>query len=131
MLRQRRKGLIQRRLKPQRLGYPGLQIVADRAAGNPAKIPEGPVMPLNPVHQLLTEARHREGQRRGSQNRDKYLRPADLAGLRVDHIHRLAGIVGLHHRPSDMTMAEARTGSAPEDTVPFTEPAKAITFRVG
>ena len=125
------KGLVERRLEPQRLDDPGLQIVADDRLGNPAEVRQGPGLAFDPIWQSLTEARHSEGQRRGAEHRDKYLRLADLAGLRIDHLHRRAGIIGLHHRTRRMAVAEGRVRPALIGGKLLAEPGVTIAVGMG
>ncbi len=120
------KGLVERRLEPQRLDDPGLQIVADDRFGNPAEVRQGPGLAFDPIWQSLTEARHGEGQRRGPKHRDKYLRLTDLAGLRIDHLHRRAGIIGLHHRTRRVAVAEGRVRPALIGAKLLAEPGVAV-----
>ena len=123
------KGLVERRLEPQRLDDGGLKIVADDRLGNSAEVRQGPGLAFDPIWQLLTEARHSEGQRRGPEHRDKYLRLTDLAGLRIDHLHRRAGIVGLHHRTRRVAVAESGVRPAPIGVKLLAEPG--VTIAVG
>jgi len=50
------KGLVERRLEPQRLDDAGLQIVADNRLRDPAKKVQGSTLALDPVRQFLAEA---------------------------------------------------------------------------
>jgi hypothetical protein len=53
------KGCVQRRLEPQRLGNPGLQIVADHRLGDPTEEAERPHLAVDPVRQPLAKAKVR------------------------------------------------------------------------
>src|SRR6516165_6940725 len=55
--------------------------------------------------------------------------PADLAGLRIDHLHRRAGIVGLHHRTRRVAVAESGVRPAPIGVKLLAEPG--VTIAVG
>ncbi|WP_425294121.1 hypothetical protein [Mesorhizobium delmotii] len=68
------KGRVQRRLEPQRLGNPGLQIVADDRLGDPAEEAESPHLAVDPV--LWLKLAKGEGQVGGAQHRDE-----DLGGV--------------------------------------------------
>ena len=114
-----------------RLGNTCLQVVADDRFGNPAKVRQGLGLPFDPIGQLLTEARVREGERRGPQHRDKNLRLAHLARLRIDHLNRLAGVIGLHHRTCIVAVAEGRMRPALVGAELLAEPGVAVTIGMG
>ena len=83
----------------------------------------------DPVRQALRQARGREGVGRGAEHRDEDLRLVDLAGLAIDDLDRLAGIVGLHHRAGLVPVAPARMRAALEDPEGITEPGIAVGMR--
>jgi hypothetical protein len=128
VLRHGGKGLIERRLKPQRLGHARLQVIADDRFGNAAEVRKSPALAFNPIRQPLAEAGHRIGQRRRPQDRDKNLRRTYLARLRVDHLGRLPGVIGLHHRTRLVAMAEGRMRPALIGTERLAKPGVAVTI---
>ena len=111
----------------KRLGDPRLQVVADDRFGNPAEVRQGPGLPFDPIGQPLAQAGHGEGQRRGPEHRDKNLRLTNFASFGVDHLHRMAGVIGLHHRPRLVTVAECRVCSALVGAKRLAEPGVAVT----
>ena len=125
------KGRVQRRLEPQRLGDPGLQIVADDRPGDAAEEAERLHLAVDPVRQSLAEAGKGEGQVGGAQHCDQDLGGVNDAGRRIDHRHRLPGIVGLHHRASRMPVAEHGARPLPEGGEPVAEPGEAVAVGMG
>ena len=97
------------------------------ALGTPPKKRQGSALAFDPIRQALTEARHSEGQRRGPKHRNKNLGLADLAGVRIDHLYRWTGIVGLHHRTHLMAVAEGWVRPALIGAKPLAEPGVTIT----
>ena len=79
VLRQRREGRVERRLEPERLRHPRLQVVADNALRHAAEEGQRLALPGDPVRQALRQARRREGVGRGAEHRDEDLRLVDLA----------------------------------------------------
>jgi len=55
----------------------------------------------------------------------------DDAGDRIYHRHRVAGIVGLHHRARPMPMAECRARPTLESGVAITKPGVAVAVGMG
>jgi hypothetical protein len=53
------------------------------------------------------------------------------AGRRIDHRHRLPGIVGLHHRASRMPVAEHGARPLPEGGEPVAKPGEAVAVGMG
>ena len=84
-------GPVDHRFVKARLGDPGLEIVADRLAGDAAEISEGADMCRDPIRQLLAPHRLGVGEARGAQDGDKNLYRDDLAG---EAINDLAGTAG-------------------------------------
>lgn len=109
----------------------GLQIVADDRLRHPAEEVQGPALPLDPVGQFLAEAGMGESERRRAQHGHEDLRLADDAGIGVDDGQCMAGIVGLHHRPRHVTVAECRARPALERAEPVAEPSVAVTVGMG
>lgn len=71
-----------------------------------------------------------EGQRRGPKRRDKNLSLTDLAGLRINHLHRRAGIIDLQHSTSGMAVTEGQMRPALPGGKSLAEPGVAIAFRM-
>ena len=113
------------------LTTPAFRLSQTIALVTPPKNDERPHLAFDPVRQLLAEAGKGEGQVRGAQHRDKDLGGMDDAGDRIDHRHRLAGIVGLHHRTRRMPMAECRARPALESGEVLAEPSVAVAVGMG
>src|SRR5437868_15081618 len=93
MPRQVGVGPIDRRLMEAGLGDPGLEIVADRLAGDAAEIREGADMRRDPIRQLLAPHRLGVGEIRRAQDGDENLYRDDLAGEAIDDLAGAAGEV--------------------------------------
>jgi hypothetical protein len=124
------KRRVQRRLEPQRLDDGCLQIVADDRPGDAAEEGERSDLTIDPVRQLLAEAGKGEGVGGSSQHGHEDLRLMDDAGLAINDRHRLAGIVGLHHRAGLVAVAEGRARPLLEGGKPLAEPGEAVTLGV-
>jgi hypothetical protein len=131
MLGKRLEGRVQRWLEPQCRGDTGLQVIAHDRLGDAAEEGERPSLTLDPVRQLLAQAGKGEGQVGGGQNRNKDLRRMNDAGHRIDHRHRLPGIVGLHHRTRLVALAEGRAGPLLEGRIFVAEPGEAVAVGMG
>jgi hypothetical protein len=131
MFRHGGKGLVERRLEPQRLGDPSLEVIADDRLRNAAEVRQGPGLAFDPIGQPLREAGHGKGQRRGPEHRDKNLRLADFAGDRIDHLDRMPGVIGLHYRPRLVAMAECRVRPALVGAERLAKPSVAVTVGMG
>src|SRR5690349_8659837 len=91
MPRQVGVGPVDRRLMEAGVGDPGLEIVADRLAGDAAEIREGADMRRNPIRQLLAPHRLGVGEARRAKDSDENLYRDDLASEAIDDLAGAAG----------------------------------------
>ncbi len=86
-------GRVQVRLVAVGVADPRAKVVGDHQLGAPAVELEGAHVRRRPVRQGLRPRRLGEGVARRPEDRHEDLRPPLLAGLAVDHRHRLPGVV--------------------------------------
>jgi hypothetical protein len=89
-------------------GDSGLEIVADRLAGDAAEIREGADMRRDPIRQLLAPDRLGVGEIGRAQDGDENLHRDDLAGETIDDLAGAAGEVDKQLLPGDMGLAHRR-----------------------
>src|SRR5438874_5516809 len=104
------------------LGNPGLEIVADRLAGDAAEISEGADMCRDPIRQLLAPHRLGVGEARCAQDGDKNLYRDDLTGEAIDDLAGTAGEVDKQLLAGDMGLAHRRLQPARPTPVKVAEP---------
>src|SRR3984893_8600422 len=122
MPRQVGVGPVDRRLMEAGLGDPGLEIVADRLAGDAAEISEGADMRRDPIGQLLAPHRLGVGEIRRAQDGDEDLYRDDLAGEAIDDLAGAAGEVDKQLLAGDMGLAHRRLQPARPTLVKVAEP---------
>src|SRR5438034_389668 len=101
-------GPVDDRLVKAGLGDPGLEIVADRLAGDTAEISEGADMCRDPIRQLLAPHRLGVGEARCAQDGDKNLYRDDLTREAINDLAGAAGEVDKQLLAGDMGLAHRR-----------------------
>src|SRR6266446_4916273 len=115
-------GPVDHRLVKAGLGDPGLEIVADRLAGDAAEISEGADMCRDPIRQLLAPYRLGVCEARCTQDSDKNLYRYDLTGEAIDDLASAAGEVDKQLLAGDMGLAHRRLQPARPTLVKVAEP---------
>jgi hypothetical protein len=115
-------GPVDHRLVKAGLGDPGLEIVADRLAGDAAEISEGADICRNPIRQLLAPSRLGVGEARCAQHGDKNLYRYDLTGEAIDDLAGAAGEVDKQLLAGEMGLAHCRLQPARPTPVKVAEP---------
>src|SRR5207302_5221374 len=104
------------------LGDPGLEIVADRLAGDTSEISKGADMCRDPIRQLLAPYRLGVGEARCAQDSDKNLYRYDLTREAIDDLAGAAREVDKQLLAGDMGLAHGRLPPARPTPVNVAEP---------
>jgi len=112
------------------LAYPGGKVVGDEKFADSRKISEHPDVGGGPVGQRLGPGGFGEGEIAGPEHTNEDLGLADLAGLRIHHRHRLAGVVHEDLLSGLMLLAQNRIDTGLPLTEEIAEPAVLVAIAI-